>query len=48
MVQKLCAKHGIPYHTTSFWGGLKEVVLRLKAISQQAAQRASANKLKIS
>ncbi|KAJ3115603.1 hypothetical protein HDU96_000360 [Phlyctochytrium bullatum] len=34
LVESLCKKHGIPYHRTSFWVGLSEVIARLSSISK--------------
>ncbi|KAJ3345701.1 hypothetical protein HDU91_007265 [Kappamyces sp. JEL0680] len=36
MVQGLCKKHGIPYHSTGFLGGMQEIVERLAKVSKAA------------
>jgi fatty acid desaturase/predicted heme/steroid binding protein len=36
LVESLCKKHGVPYHTTSLGGGLVEVVQRLTNVAGQA------------
>ncbi|KAJ3101890.1 hypothetical protein HDU97_001003 [Phlyctochytrium planicorne] len=38
LVESLCKKHGIPYHRTSFWAGIGEVISRLSSISKTAAK----------
>ncbi|KAJ1569375.1 hypothetical protein HK405_005905 [Cladochytrium tenue] len=34
LVESLCRKHGVPYHSTSLWNGLGEIVTRLASISR--------------
>ena len=36
LVQSLCKKHGIEYHSTSFWEGVSEILERLKGVTKVA------------
>jgi fatty acid desaturase len=36
-VQRICKKHNIPYHTTSFYSGLGEIFSSLEDISTKAS-----------
>ncbi|KAJ1558841.1 hypothetical protein HK405_012871, partial [Cladochytrium tenue] len=38
LVESLCRKHGVPYHSTSLWNGLGEIVARLASISRAASK----------
>ncbi|KAJ3253950.1 hypothetical protein HK103_007619 [Boothiomyces macroporosus] len=39
MVQELCKKHNVPYHTTGYIDGLKEIVDRLSVIAKSAEKQ---------
>ncbi|KAJ1556058.1 Intraflagellar transport protein 46 [Cladochytrium tenue] len=38
LVESLCRKHSVPYHSTSVWNGLGEILARLASISRAASK----------